>query len=272
MSKLLKIALATAALTAMVACAANAGLNAGVANNGALYWVAGTGVSANRNSTLCTPKFIVSVAGLTNFRGADVQIFINGVGQQLPPAWQMQTGGCNGDNFLNTLSRSFASPYPTAFTGVSGVADGQMQMYYNWTGSSCNLTPHGVGFLWLESVGVNGAAKTATTRYGLYTVAVDLSQGLCPGDCAYIDPNTGQPIQNAPVCIAPNFQAYCTDKNHPYGYGVYGVLDGNLLYDYVTCPANVAYLTWNPAGAALDCPGVVPVGPTSWGKLKNMYR
>ena len=257
MSKLLKIVTGVAALAALTAGMAFAGQNAGAI--GKLYWQVGTAKLAARDNTDCTPKFVITATGVKNIRGANCQVVVNGLGGNLPPSWQVQSGGCgDGAGALATARSGFPTGVTSAWAGGTGLADGQSSMYYN--ASNC-LTPHGTGLIWLETAGTTGVNKTATTEYGLYTVTVDQSSGLCAGDC-------GDPVGPSGVCLNLYLKDPCPTTTTNGNF--IQLLDGALAIDNCTVPAGFQNLTWNGgASGAQLCPGVTRIASSSWGKLKN---
>ena len=75
-----------------------AGLNP--AATAALYWQTENLVGLSGPlTTSSTPQLVVTLKGVTNFRGADVQIVVSEVGcggsPPLSPAWDFTSGGCN---------------------------------------------------------------------------------------------------------------------------------------------------------------------------------
>jgi len=258
MSKLLKIVTGVAALTALTAGMAFAGANAG--GTAAIYWQTGNTKDAARDNTDCTPKFVITAKGIKNIRGANCQVVVNGLGGVLPPSWQVQSGGCgDGAGALATARSGFPSGIVSAWASGTGLADGQSSMYYN--ASNC-LTPHGTGLIWLETAGTTGVTKTATIEYGLYTVVVDQSSGICAGDCM-------DPAGPRGVCLNLYLKDPCPTTSTNGNF--IQLLDGSLLIDNFTVAASVATLTWNGNGVQF-CPGVTKVATSSWGKLKNAYR
>lgn len=257
MSKALKIAFAAAAIVVMAVGVANAGLNAG--GSAQLYWQNGTalGLAARDNSSL-TPQFVVTAKGLTNLRGIDCQLLVNGAGGTLPVDWDFTATGCNAGNF-SSFKGGRGGAYPNAITtatAITGLAVSQEGMIYQ-TGDC--VTPHGVALLWLSAAGAAGQTRTAATEYGIWAIKFDLAtnNGVC-------DPNGPQA-----VCINPNFRIPCTDVQRG---AVLGVVDGNLAYDYLPFAAGKTFLTWGGGASQTYCAGVTPTVKTSWGSLKKVYR
>jgi hypothetical protein len=259
MFKALKIATAAAAIVVLAASVSNAGLNAG--GTAQLYWQHGTAAPiAARDETVLTPQLLVTAKGLNNFRGADVQLLVNGSNGTLPLDWDYSSTGCNGGNATFYVGgRINASNAFTVTPAVSGVVATQDGMVYDPAGaiSPC-ITPHGVALLWLSAAGANGAARTAATEYGIWAIKFDLAtnQGAC-------DPNG--PLG---LCINPNERIPCGDLQRG---AVIAVVDGNTAIDYLPFASGKIYLTWSAAGATW-CPGVTPTTKTSWGSLKKIYR
>lgn len=257
MSKLLKLAVAAAALCSLAAGVAVAGQNAGATAK--MYWVTtGNAKAAYRDETQCTPKLVITVTGVNSIRGANCQVDVNGLAGTLPPSWQAQSGGCADGAGAFAVARSgFPTGVTSVWAGGTGLADGQSSLYYN--AGNC-LTPHGTGLIWCETAGTTGVAKTATTEYGLYTVTMDQSSGLCAGDCS-----------NGALGVCLNL--YLRDPcPTPTTNGNYiQLLDGPLQIDRCTVVPGFTNLTWK-AGASTNCPAVTRATTSSWGTLKASYR
>jgi len=268
MNKTLKIVAGAALLTCVVAGAAFAGQNA--AGTGKIAWLDGSNkVKAGTNENGCTPKMGIIANGLSRFRGADVQLYINGASGNLPPSWQWwvdaltSTQGCASggqtyaQGFRTTGAQPAADSIYNAYTqapSVPGQATGQAgSMLYN--NGPC-LTPHGVGLIWFAAAGTSGVVRAPSKTWGLFSLVMDQNSG-CPGDCASPEP----------VCINVAFRQPCADPANPRG-SVIGVTDANNVYDYL--PVAQSYLTWG--GTSSTCPGVTAVKAGTWGQLKKAYR
>lgn len=266
MNKILKIMVGAALLTCVVAGAAFAGDNAGA--TGKLAWLDATNkVKPGTNEMDCLPKMGMTATGLTRFRGADVQLYINGASGNLPPSWQWwidavtATVGCaDGQTTYGQGFRTTGAAHPpadsiyNAFTGVPGLATGQgAAMYYNV--NPC-LTPHNVGLIWFAAAGTGAVVRPASKTFGLFSLIVNQNSG-CPGGCSQVEP----------VCINVAFRQPCSDPANPRGT-VFGVTDSQNKYDYLSVAQS--YLTWG--GTSSTCPGVTAVKTGTWGQLKKAYR
>ena len=243
-----------------IAAPAHAGLNAG--GTGALYWQNGTSAGlANRKSTLDVMQIVVTVKGVSNFRGADVQLLVNGAGGMAPDAWNFTTTGCNAGN-MTTWIGGRGGAYPNLFTSAPELQGTQTSQNWMLSDPSSCLTPHGVFLLWLCSAGAAGVARDPGTEYGVWAVKFDLSvnRGQCAGD-------PGDPNGTTAVCINPNERIPCNDVQRG---AVLEILDGNDVIDYLPFAAGKALLTWGPNENF--CPGVTPAAGLTWGQLRKLYR
>lgn len=263
----LMVAASAAVLTAGIA---TAGLNAGATCR--LYWQNGTNGTAlaARDNVAAAANLLVTVKGVNNFQGSDVQIVINALDGNSPPAaWQFQTGGCaDGAATFNVGGKggaTFKNIFSTA-PAVAGVIPTQNGMSFNTL--NCN-TPNHVGLLWLSAAGAAGQARTAATEYGVWSINFDLT-ALDPADG--VTPCAGgaaDPAGAKGVCLNLNFRVPC---NGPQQVGAIQLLDNNLAVDFATGDNGFTFITWNVGVLGSECPKVTPVGPTTWGKLKKSYR
>ena len=124
--------LALTLVLAMAASPAAAGQNAGATAR--MYWQVGTGSGeASRNSTAATAQVVVTVRGIHSFKGADVQLRVQGCSGSLPPAWQAQGGGCAQGAATFQRGGFGGTVYPNIFTSggsIPGVLQAQNGMYY----------------------------------------------------------------------------------------------------------------------------------------------
>jgi hypothetical protein len=265
MTKLCKIATAAAALAVLAAGTASAGLNPNATAQ--LYWQTGTGLgSTNRDNTGASPKMLVTVKGVNNVRGADVQILYNALDNSgiIPDAWAFWGGGCNDGSATFTVDPNSGANYPkllnnAAEGAVTGLAVGQNGVSYA-TGD-CR-TPHGVALLWLSIAGQNGATRAATKEYGVWAVIFN-TQFNGAGTCAGDDGTLGG------ICLNPNYRIPCQDVQRG---PVLAVLDGNNNVDFAPYAPAKTFLTWFGTAGANVCPGVTPTAKSSWGTLKKLYK
>ncbi len=252
------------AAAAVLAAPAWAGMNAGVTAN--MYWQEGTSQGlASRHSFSPTPQLIVTIKGLSNFRGADVQLGINLLnGGVLPGAWMgTGTGGCNEGNFEYFVGGR-GGAYPNVFTtapALPGLVWSQNREISENQPNDCLASPY-TALLWLCAAGAAGVARDPAAEYGVWAVHFDLTAD-CPG--GYNDPQGA-----SSVCISP-------DKRSPCLFPVHGpvitVVDANTIKDYATFPGDSPCLSWGPvSGGGCTVLTVTPAPPATWGQLKKLYR
>jgi len=267
MSKLLKIALAAALAVCVVTSLATAGLNAGATAK--LYWTTGTTGLTIRESTSATPELVVTVKGVSNVAGADVQLLLNSLdGLPVPECWLGNgTGGCADTSGTCTITHLSGFTYQKLF-GSNTVTTTQEGMYYNFTDNPC-LTPHGVALIWFSGAIPTGISRTTTVEYGIFQASFDQSGtggtwGVgCPGD-----------LGNSPraVCINANFRQPCMGS---YQLGAkMDLVDNNLDEDFAPFVAGYQWLTWEASQIAhgTSCPDVTPSQKSTWGSLRRLYR
>ena len=270
MKRMIRVVLAGCVCLAVGAGSAAAGLNASA--TAALYWQdAQTGALASTQGTgVGTPQLVVTVKGVSSFRGADVQLLVSGQsGGAVPAAWQCQSGGCNESGVSFYIGGH--GGLPNAFTSapaVPGVAVSQNEELYA-TGTCA--TPHNFGLLWLTAAGAAGGARNPATEYAVWAVKFDLrgTAGGGPSDCDgdYLHTPMG-------VCIVANERIPCNDIQRG---SVMAVLDGNDAIDYAPFAYSKAYLEWWQFctcyyGYMYDPNCSVPVKPNTWGALRRLYR
>ena len=270
MTKFLKISAAVALVSVAAASFASAGLNAGGSAN--LYWsstLTGAPIlgAPGRNSTSALPNAMVTVKGLNNFRGCDVQLVINALdGGAVPAAWQAQSGGCAEGTLTFRVGGGVASKNPfTTAPAVMGVVPSQNGQNY---GTGDCRTPHGVGLYWLSAAGANGGARNPATEYTLWVInfdmhAVDPLDGVTPCEGGADDPAGPRGI-----CINPNFRIPCNDLQRG---AACAILDGNLDVDYYGFGNATQWITWNAQGSQA-CPGVTASKAATWGGIKKLYK
>lgn len=277
MSKWLKVSLGVLTAGLLGAGAANAGLNPSAVAK--LYWQTGTngGAQAARDNTAALPQMVVTVKGLVNFRGADVQLLVNALDKLgLPGAWQAQSGGCAEGGFGFFVGGRGGTVFRNVFTvsgvagdtAVSGVVPSQNGINFN-TGD-CR-TPHGVGLLWLSAAGADGHNRQVAREYAVWAISMDLNavdpaDGVTPCEGAVADP-----LGPRGVCVNPNFKIPC---NGPQLGAALQILDGNLDTDAANFAQGFQFLTWNAGsrGDGAECPTATPVRSTTWGTLKKIYK
>lgn len=237
-----------------------------------IHWQNGATGPALSGTDASTPiaQLVVTVSGLNDFRGADVQIQYSALGgaRPLPDAWQFQDGGCASGSAQFYPGGRGGSTYPNAFNtspAVPGLVVMQNQAMYA-TGDC--LTPRNRGLLWLSAAGSAGAARNSTTEYAIWAITVDLrgTAGGGPTDCAG---GSNDPSGTTGICLAPHSRIPCNEADRG---AVVTLLDGNDELDYAGFSSANSYLTWNQATSSAACPFDGSVTRTSWGKMRKVYR
>jgi hypothetical protein len=271
MKTLLRVFVCAAMLTMLAAGFASAGQNAGATAR--MYWLSATTATtglASRDNSNTTVYGLVVVKGLNNFRGADVQLVINSLDASgLPEAWQAQSGG-PADGCWTPKSGGWktgtSTVWPNVFTAspaLPGVAVGQDgTMKFALTGTSACVTPHDVGVIWLSQAGSAAVARTAAKEYGAFGFIMDFT--VVPG-------LVGGPDNNPKgVCINSNWRLSCGVGEHG---NVMAVVDSVSVKDFAAFDVGYEWLTWNGAlGGSPGCPTSTPVGRTTWGRFKHLYK
>ena len=255
--------------------AALAGLNPSATAR--MYWLEGNTVaSTSQNSTAATVKLLVTIKGVSSFRGGDVQLYVSGLDAGLPDAWRVDPAGCNYSNYtvrqggfngacaaiFPSIWSACAAPLQQAVTGVQTSQPGAMRFNDPIT---C-LTPHGLGFIWFSSAGAAGELRDPSKEYGFLGLELDLSgsEVSCAGDLASGDPQG--------TCVAPNYHVPCSV---PRG-AVLAVVDAEAHLDYASFDSGHFPLVWHatPLGPwnGGSCFSVLPVGSRSWGELRRLYH
>lgn len=215
-------------------------------------------------------QLLVSVSGLTNFRGADVQIqyYALGGARPLPDAWQFQDGGCASGSAQFFVGGRGGSNFPNVFNtspAVPGLVVTQNQAMYA-TGDC--LAPHNHGLLWLSAAGSAGAARNSAKEYAVWAITFDL-RGSVNGGAADCGGSSDDPAGPTGVCLAPHSRVPC---NQPDRGAVVTLLDGNDELDYAGFSAGNSFLSWNQATSSTACPLEGGLIRTSWGKMRKVYR
>ena len=269
MKKLLTVVVCAAMVLTLFAGLAQAGSNTG--GTAYIYWLtSNTVASTSRNSTSCTPKCLVTVKGVSMFRGADVQLYLNSLDNAgLPEAWQAEDGGPAAANYTPKIggwNNGTAVVWPNIFKAPT-VLPGELDVvpgsfFYHYLPNP-SLAPHNVGAIWLSATGSAGVARTSTKEYGVFGFTMDLTTSL-PGDCT-------DPVPHG-VCINPNWRI-----NAPTPKGsVMVVVDASGTKDYEAFGQAHNWLTWMDGSqyptSPVNCPNVTPVSNTTWGKVRKLYH
>ena len=273
---LIRAWICVAALTTGLAATALAGLNAG--GTARIYWLPRTlsrTPVVTRDTTGDVVIGLVVAKGITDFRGADVQLVINSFDESsLPMAWQAQTGGpaeggwtAKAGGWQSGTSHVWPNVFTAspALSAVSVGMDGSI-LYSIGRYPFCTA-PHGVGVVWFSAAASASVARTSTTYYSVFGFAMDFS--VVPGLAGGPDDPAGPKA----VCINPNWRLPCPQ---PSVHGnVMATMDGTLAIDYLPFENGYQYLTYsgsNPLSPGPGCPLSTPTRTTTWGKLRQLYR
>ncbi len=255
-----------------------AGQNAGAIAH--VYWQAfprGRGLESPCSYSAVT-SFIITVKGVSSFRGADVQLMMASRSGLVPAAWQFQAGGC-AEGAASFQPGGWGGHYRNIFTTPPAMAGTQLahnEMTFN--NGSCE-TAHGTGFFHLSATAPTAVTRDPNIEYAVWGVAVDLTA---------TDPSTGDPCEGGAadplgpvsVFISPRLQIPCNGLREQ----AMTVLDADSATDmafYPTLPKQIYSLGWMDApGINCDnCPdyyfmgcGFTPVPKKTWGWLRRVYR
>ncbi|MBI5838081.1 MAG: hypothetical protein HZB25_12660 [Candidatus Eisenbacteria bacterium] len=255
----------------------HAGQNAGASAR--IYWlVDNTTAATSPYSTAASVKALVTVRGIHNFRGADVQLAFGKASWYSygsppssdwflaittpPQAWQVRPGGPAEANYtlqLGGFNGPFASLWPDVFKALPAVPslaiyqDGSS--YCCWTtGSNACVTPHGRGVIWLSAVGSAGVTRDPSVEYAVLGFTLDLS-----GSSGHL---VGDDSNPEPVVIHPEYRLPC-------GSGEKGetllLVDGAVVKDYAAFDYVHDMLYWHQEL-------ITPVKPATWSRLRKLYR
>jgi len=166
--------------------------------------------------------------------------------------------------------------YPNAFSTGPAIPDLVVSRNQEYFGpSACGLPTNQIGYLWFHAEGSAGAARNPDVAYGLWAIKFDVRGTAlggpteCAGDLG--DPSGPQGLFFTPCEVSP-----C--GGHDMLWGPLALIDGDGNIDYAGFNANsTLYRRSNaecgpPLGGSL-CEGpTVPTKPTTWGRLKDLYR
>lgn len=253
----------------VVPMAAAAGLNPSASAQ--MYWQTGTNGAGRgqRDDTTSTPQLVVTVTGVNNIRGADVQIHYWPLRHDLPmpSAWQFQSGGCaaGAAQFLIGGPGGF---YPNLFTSSPPVtALATTQDVALFATGDC-LTPHGSGLLWLSTLGSLGRERSPLVEYAVWAISFDL-RPISSGGVANCAGGPSDPSGPVGICLHADHRVPCND---PQREGVLELFDGSATIDVVPFVAGRSVLTWHAGGVGTQCESETPAPRTTWGRLKSAYR
>ena len=208
-----------------------------------LSW--GSCVAQVANATFPGGPTYTLVASAKNLTAADANVGFNLnllIGPNAPDAWRFDDPGCQTQSQVATNTNAFDKAACPALKGASPL------------GSTNFFFDTGTGRLLVNlSNTFDTFTPVAGTTYTMYQVIFDHSASVvgagnppstCGGAelgvCIALDPATS-------VLLA------ATGSAVPFGFS----------------PAAEGFVTWNGGNG---CPGSVPTEPTTWGKVKGMYR
>ncbi len=234
-----------------------------------LYWLtSNTVASTSRNSTAGTAKALITLKGVTDFRGGDVQLFVATMEASgaLTEAWSAYSGGAAEANYTpksGGFNNGTAATFPNIFTAspaLPGVATSQTGVMKFHEPGGC-ITVADWGTIWLSTAGSAGVARTSTTEYGFFGFTLDLTTGLAN------DANSGSPKG---VCIYPSYHNPCNQVGNPRHPSM-AIVDGAAIKDYPVFETGFTFLTWFGDVGTKLCPDIVPVPVKSWGQVRRLY-
>ena len=233
----LVLALAVAAVSAPARAGENAGATARI------YWRVGSGpgLSSTNTDMDSLVEAVVTVRGVRQFQGADVQLTVEGSGG-LPPAWQAQAGGC-AESLAVFKPGGFGGAYPNIFTArkpLAGILAARKGMYYRSKSVPC-AAPDSTGTIWLAAAGNAPVERDSSVEYAVLAFRINLKalKAACAGSQA-----------SGGVCIYPNNRLPCKGTAPR---AVITLLDSRFKQDYVPFEAAHARLTWK-GGACRELP------------------
>lgn len=222
---------------------AHAGANAGA--RARIYWQVGDGPGlADRNSDSDSMiQVVVTVRGVRDLRGADVQLTLEGAGS-LPPYWQAQPGGC-AESLAVFKPGGFGGAYPDAFisgTPIVGMLTMAHGMFYQVRRNPC-ITPDSTGTIWLATAGAAGEARDSTVEYALCAFRLDLrkARAACPGGA--------RAAGSQGLCLYVNNHIPCIRTAPTMAITV---VDNLTVKDFVPVDSAYSRLTWK--GGACHSP------------------
>jgi len=230
-----------------------------------MYWQAGGGPGQpSRFSSDPTPQLVVTLKGVSNFRGVDVQLLVYSMsGSSVPPAWQGQAGGCNDSGvhfYIGGVGGAYENIFSTAPAVPSQVTSQNEEVF---DPGDCKAPP-GMALLWLCTAGAAGVPRDPSTEYAVWAIRFDLRgrAGGGPTDCE-------GDVRHSPagICVLPNFAVPCVGARRGQ---VLAVLDGNLQIDYPPFASGFSALEWwqmcncTPTG----CHSPLTLG--TWGRLQRL--
>lgn len=255
----------------------HAGQNAGATAR--IYWLTSNTTAATSDiSRGASVKALVTVRGVRDFRGVDVQLTFgkaNWVSYGYPPsydwslaittpppAWQVQSGGPAEANYAfhrGGFNGPSAGIWPDFFKvapalpGLAVTQDGTP--FCCWTtGIEACITPYGRGVIWLSAAGSAGVTRDPAVEYAVLGFTLDLS-----GNTGRLAGDDNSP---EPVVINPDYRLPC-------GSGEKGnvilLVDGAARRDFASFEVGYKQLFWHNEL-------ITPVKPATWSRLRNLYR
>ncbi len=269
---LIALTWACALLGAALAMPCRAGQNAGA--HARIYWLQDdTTAVRGSNSGAGKVRGLVTCSGLHSLRGMDVQIVVQPTNLDFyPQAWQAQPGGPAWGNFTASpggFGLGSAAKWPNALTAgpaLPEVVVGQpgYLRYPPLSVGMCAVCLSGV--IWYSASGSGGVPRNPTTEYGVFGFTLDLTSGL-QGDAT--DPSGPQPMT-----ICPDWRLPCSGVTD-FGNAL-ALVDSSGATDYAAFINGYNSLTWHQERATIFSYGLyvcsAPVRPTTWGRVKRLYR
>ncbi len=221
------------------AAGAHAGANARATAR--MYWQVegGPGLAA-RNVDSAVVQVVVTVKGVQDLRGADVQLGVMGPEGRVPRTWQAQPGGCAEAGFA--IQRGGFGGYPDLFsTGlkIPRLLQPASQMWFHYAKQPC-LTPDSAAVIWQMAAGGEGVPRDSTVEYAVLAFRMNLRASAC-----WAADSAGA----GGVCVYAFNHFPCKEK---IPRGTLTLVDGTVAKDYIPFEPGYDKLTWR--GGACPVP------------------
>jgi len=184
--------------------------------------------------------------------GTDINLFY---GRGIADAWRFDDSGCQTGSqvLLNNNGNTKACP---AMKGLNPLTITNFQLYTNEPSGQQRMNVR-------LAITYDNFTTAAGVEYTMWNLVFDHSFSVVGAG----SPGLTCGGAETPVCIA------MTDPTMP-GYS--GFMSGVLALTGIEEPFTFAnptdgYVTWNGT-PGLNCPGVVPTEPSTWGKVKALYH
>ena len=239
-----------------------------------LYWQdPATGkVLPGRDDTASTVQILVTARGLSNFRGCDVQLMVDGFdGGGVPSLWQFQPEGCAAGRASFHPGGTGKGPFPSvikADPAMTTVVVSQDRAAHG--GEGCLVPPNRL-LLWFSAAGGSGVGRDSSSEYALWAITLSLPSGADTSRACLEAGAGGGATAQTGVCITPWFHIPCGQPGSDKGAAV-DLLDGLLEEDFVPFEKGFDRLTWwGGAGmSASACP--VAARKPVWGRVKTTQK